>query len=56
MGRFNESVSQYEKALAVNPHFVNSMVGIASCRMYQNRHDEALAELQTDVRHGAERR
>jgi tetratricopeptide (TPR) repeat protein len=46
MGRFDESIAQYEKALAVDSKFANSFAGVAACLMYQNKHDEALAELQ----------
>jgi tetratricopeptide (TPR) repeat protein len=30
MGRFRESIAQYEKALAINPNFANSYIGIGN--------------------------
>jgi tetratricopeptide (TPR) repeat protein len=46
-GRFDESIVQYRKALAVDPHFVASRFGIASDLMYQGKYDEARKELDT---------
>lgn len=59
MGRFDESITQYRKALAIDTNFINSHQGIASALMYQGKPDEAAAELQkiTDkARSDAERR
>ena len=59
MGRFDDSITQYRKALAIDPNFINSHQGIAAALMYQGKHDEAAAELQkiTDkARSDAERR
>jgi tetratricopeptide (TPR) repeat protein len=59
MGRFEEAIAQYRKALTIDPNFINSYQGIASALMYQNKPDEAAAELQklTDkARSDAERR
>jgi len=46
MGKFEESISQYRKALAINEHFMSSYAGIACALMYEDRHDEARAELE----------
>jgi tetratricopeptide (TPR) repeat protein len=59
MGRFDESITQYQKALAIDSNFINSHQGIAAALMYQGKPDEAAAELQkiTDkARSDAERR
>src|SRR5437773_738365 len=46
MGRFDDSVEQYRKALSIDPHFVPSHFGISSDLMYQGKAAEAQAELQ----------
>jgi tetratricopeptide (TPR) repeat protein len=46
MGKFDESVAQYRKALAVDNNFVGSHSGIAAALMYQGKPAEAAAELQ----------
>ncbi|HXD29489.1 MAG TPA: tetratricopeptide repeat protein [Pyrinomonadaceae bacterium] len=46
MGRFDESIAQYRKALEIDSNFVNSHFGIAADLMYQGKHADALAELQ----------
>lgn len=46
MGRFDDSIAQYHKALSIDPHFVPSHFGISADLMYQNKPDEAAAELQ----------
>lgn len=46
MGRFDDSVAQYHKALSIDPHFVPSHFGIAANQMYLNKPDEAATELQ----------
>ncbi|HEX9425935.1 MAG TPA: tetratricopeptide repeat protein, partial [Pyrinomonadaceae bacterium] len=59
MGRCDESIAQYQKALAIDSNFINSHQGIAAALMYQGKPDEAAAELQkiTDkARSDAERR
>lgn len=59
MGRFDESIRQYQKALAVEPNFINSHQGIAANLMYQGKAELAAAELQkitTKARSDAERR
>ncbi|HKP47436.1 MAG TPA: tetratricopeptide repeat protein [Pyrinomonadaceae bacterium] len=45
MGRFDESVVQYRKALDVEPNFINSHFGIAAALMYQGKTAPAIAEL-----------
>jgi tetratricopeptide (TPR) repeat protein len=47
MGRFDDSIAQYRKALSIDPHFVPSHFGISADLMYQNKAQEAGAELQT---------
>lgn len=46
MGRFDESIAEYRKALSVDPHFTPSHFGIAANLMYKNQPEQALAELQ----------
>jgi tetratricopeptide (TPR) repeat protein len=43
-GKFDESIGQYQKALSIDPHFVGSHFGIAANRLYQGKHDQALAQ------------
>ena len=59
MGRFDESIVQYRKALAIDSNFINSHQGIASALMYQGKPDAAAAELRKisdKARSDAERR
>jgi len=46
MGRFDDSIAQYHKALSVDPHFAPSHFGIAGDLMYSGKPEEAQAELQ----------
>jgi tetratricopeptide (TPR) repeat protein len=46
MGRFDEAITQYNKALSVDSNFVNSHFGIAAALAYQGKTAEAQAELQ----------
>jgi tetratricopeptide (TPR) repeat protein len=46
MGRFDESIVQYNKALSIEPNFVNSHFGIAAALAYEGKSSEAQAELQ----------
>ena len=46
MGKFEDSITQYRKALAIDTNFVSSRVGIACDLTYMGKPDEALAELQ----------
>jgi tetratricopeptide (TPR) repeat protein len=59
MGRFDESIAMYRKALAIDPHFAASRFGIASNLMFQAKHAEARAEvwkLHEAARNDGERR
>ena len=59
MGRFDESIAQYQKALAIDSNFISSNAGIAAALMYQGKPDQAAAELQKitgKARSDAERR
>ncbi len=47
MGRFDESIAQYRKALAIDSHWVPGHFGIAADLMYQGKTQDAEAELQT---------
>ena len=44
MGRFDESIAQYRKALEVNPQFSPSYIGIASNLTFQGKYDASRAE------------
>jgi tetratricopeptide (TPR) repeat protein len=46
MGRFDDSIAQYHKALAIDPHFAASHFGISADLMYQGKTGGAAAELQ----------
>ena len=46
MGRFDDSIEQYHKALSIDTHFVPSHFGISADLMYQSKPAEAEAELQ----------
>lgn len=46
MGKFEDSIAQYRKALSIDPNFIASRLGIASDLMYMGKADEANAELQ----------
>jgi len=46
MGRFEDSIAQYRKALSKDPHFVPSRFGISADLMYLGKPDAANAELQ----------
>jgi tetratricopeptide (TPR) repeat protein len=59
MGRFDESIAMYRKALAVDSHFAASRFGIASNLMFQGKHAEARSEawkLHQAARNDGERR
>src|SRR5437868_392216 len=59
MGRYDESIAQYRKALAHDPHFNASHFGISADLMYQGKADAAAGELQTmadQARNDGERR
>jgi len=46
MGRFDEAITQYNKALAIDSNFLKSHFGIAAALTYEGKPTEALAELQ----------
>ena len=46
MGRFQESIVEYKKALSIDPNFVNSRVGLVANLTYLGKPDEAAEELQ----------
>ena len=46
MGRFEEAITQYNKALAIDANFLNSHFGIAAALAYQGKASDAQAELQ----------
>jgi tetratricopeptide (TPR) repeat protein len=46
MGRFEDSLTQYHKALSIDPDFQSSHFGISADLMYENKPDQANAELQ----------
>jgi tetratricopeptide (TPR) repeat protein len=46
VGRFDESIGQYRKALAIDPHFTGSFVGIATDEALAGRSDAAVAEAE----------
>jgi tetratricopeptide (TPR) repeat protein len=59
IGRFDESIAQYRKAVSIDQNFVNSHFGIASALMYQDKSVAAIAELDkimAKARSDAERR
>ena len=59
MGRFDESIGRYRKALQVDPLFLSAYVGIANDQMFLGKGDEARATLQqmlTKARTDGERR
>jgi tetratricopeptide (TPR) repeat protein len=51
-GRFDESIAQYRKALALDSNFTASRIGIANNLMLQGKHKEALAEMDELYRRG----
>jgi len=47
MGRFDDSIVQYRKALSIDPHFVPSHFGLSADYTYKGQPEQAAAELQT---------
>jgi len=47
MGKFDDSITQYKKALSIDSNFFASHFGMAADLMYLGKPDEAVAELQT---------
>ncbi len=59
VGRFDESITSYQKALALDPHFVASLIGIANDQMFQGKGEEArktLRKMTSVARNDGERR
>ena len=46
MGRFDESIMEYGKALGIDPHFTGSYVGIAANQLFKGHHEVAIAETE----------
>jgi tetratricopeptide (TPR) repeat protein len=46
MGRFDESIAEYRKALAIDPYFLSAFVGIANDQILAGKGDEARATLK----------
>jgi tetratricopeptide (TPR) repeat protein len=46
IGRFDESIDNYKKALAIDPQFVASRTGIATNYMYKGMYDKGAYELK----------
>jgi tetratricopeptide (TPR) repeat protein len=58
-GKFDDSITQYRKALAIDPNFLASHQGIAADLMYMGKPDEAateLANITKKARNDGERR
>ena len=58
-GRFDDSIAQYRKALAIDANFVPSYVGIANDEVFAGRPEQAhqtLAKLESIARNDGERR
>jgi tetratricopeptide (TPR) repeat protein len=51
MGRLDDSLAQYHKALSIDPQFNPSHFGVAADEMYLGKPQEATAELQTMADH-----
>ncbi|MBN2367228.1 MAG: tetratricopeptide repeat protein [Calditrichaeota bacterium] len=58
MGKFQKSISLYEKALKIEPEFFNSYIGIATNLNFLGRHKEARQVLKKalEIPHSKERR
>jgi tetratricopeptide (TPR) repeat protein len=59
VGKFDDSITQYRKALAIDPNFLASHQGIAADLMYMGKPAEAAAELENitkKARNDGERR
>jgi tetratricopeptide (TPR) repeat protein len=46
MGKFDDAITQYQKALSINPNFINAYQGIGMALLYQGKAGEAAAEIQ----------
>ena len=59
MGRFDESIKAYEKALSIDPNFVNSYVGIGNDYLAMGKTEQAraaFAKIAAHARNTGERR
>jgi len=59
IGKYDESIEQYKKALSLNPNFVASHIGIATNLNFKGKHEDArkqLHELYEMARNDGERR
>jgi len=59
LGRFDESITRYRKALSIDPHFLSAYIGIANDQIFLGKGDEArktLTEMQSKARTDGERR
>lgn len=59
MGRFDESIAQYQKALALDPHFISARIGSAIDALYLGKPEIAtagLTKLFAEARNDGERR
>ena len=45
-GKYDQSIEYYQKALAHNPHFVSSILGVAANEMYKGNYDSARTQIQ----------
>jgi tetratricopeptide (TPR) repeat protein len=46
MGRFDDSIAKYRKALSVDPHFQSAYIGIANNNVFQGKGDDARKALK----------
>jgi tetratricopeptide (TPR) repeat protein len=59
MGRYDESVAEYKKALQIDPYFLSAYVGIANNQIFAGKGDDARATLKqmlTKARNDGEKR
>ena len=59
LGRFDESVAEYKKALQIDPYFLSAYVGIANNQIFAGKGDDARATLKqmlTKARNDGEKR
>jgi tetratricopeptide (TPR) repeat protein len=59
MGRFDESIAQYQKALSLDPHFISARIGSAIDALYLGKPEVAttgLTDLFKNARNDGERR
>jgi len=59
MGRYDESIASYEEALAIDPNFVASYVGIGTNQMFMGQLEDArstFSKVEENARNNGERR